>query len=229
MSEINQFDKIESVKKITREAQDPTKDVVDNIDPKGSSNRDHFEALMQQGKTKVAAIEEPSKNTPMEQAARDHKAAVNHDLFQPTSPDKLIAQTERLVGQIDDIKSKLNTPNLEIKGSVQSLLKNKLSHVDDSLRIALTKAGGEYNAPEQQTGVTNPIDRFLGLLTNGQSEISNLTNDLKVLQDNPKAISPANLLLIQIKVGYIQQELEFFSNVLNKALESTKTIMNVQV
>jgi hypothetical protein len=37
------------------------------------------------------------------------------------------------------------------------------------------------------------------------------------------------MLRIQLKVGYITQEVEFFTAVLNKALESTKTIMNVQV
>jgi len=42
-------------------------------------------------------------------------------------------------------------------------------------------------------------------------------------------LSPATMLLIQIKVGYIQQEIELFTSMLNKALESTKTIMNVQV
>jgi hypothetical protein len=42
-------------------------------------------------------------------------------------------------------------------------------------------------------------------------------------------ISPASMLAIQIKVGFISQELDFFTGILNKALESTKTIMNVQV
>jgi hypothetical protein len=46
---------------------------------------------------------------------------------------------------------------------------------------------------------------------------------------NNKEITPANMLRIQMKVSYMQQEIEFFTAVLNKALESTKTIMNVQV
>jgi hypothetical protein len=46
---------------------------------------------------------------------------------------------------------------------------------------------------------------------------------------NGKEISPANMLRIQMKVGYIQQEVEFFTAVLNQALQATKTVFNVQV
>ena len=42
-------------------------------------------------------------------------------------------------------------------------------------------------------------------------------------------ITPANMLAIQMKMGYVQQQIELFTSLLNKALESTKTIMNVQV
>jgi hypothetical protein len=37
------------------------------------------------------------------------------------------------------------------------------------------------------------------------------------------------MLAMQVKVGFVQQEMEFFTGMLNKALESTKTLMNVQV
>jgi hypothetical protein len=49
------------------------------------------------------------------------------------------------------------------------------------------------------------------------------------MSDNGKQFTAADMLAMQIKVGYVQQEIEFFTSLLNKALESTKTIMNVQV
>ena len=76
----------------------------------------------------------------------------------------------------------------------------------------------------------NVISRFLGLLTDGQYRMQNIAQAVNFMaSDTTREINPAKLLLIQIKVGQIQQELEFFAAVLNKALESTKTIMNVQV
>jgi hypothetical protein len=114
-------------------------------------------------------------------------------------------------------------------------MRNKLEHVDTNIRIALSKAGVEtkelahpgvtpVGAPSQ-----NPISRFLGLLTDGQYKLQTLATEVDRWHLNKQEINPATMLAVQIKVNYITQELEFFSSLLNKALESTKTIMNVQV
>jgi hypothetical protein len=118
---------------------------------------------------------------------------------------------------------------LELKGSVQNLLRNKLSHIDENLKIALHRAGVEYVPPQKVEAPKNPIERFLGFLTDGQHQLNTLANDVNLMHLNRKEITPASMLAVQIKVGFIQQELEFFAALLNKALESTKTIMNVQV
>jgi hypothetical protein len=130
---------------------------------------------------------------------------------------------------MDEIKSKLATADLEIKGPVQNLLKRKLTHIDENLKIALDRAGIEAKdvKPTNLDGMTNPIERFLGMLTEGQSHLDGLTNQIASL--NSDEIRPADLLAVQVKVNYVQQELEFFTNLLNKSLESTKTLMNVQV
>jgi hypothetical protein len=73
------------------------------------------------------------------------------------------------------------------------------------------------------------MERFLGLLTHSQAQLGNLAGDIKGITTMDKELSPATMLLLQVKVGYIQQEIELFTSMLNKALESTKTIMNVQV
>lgn len=145
-------------------------------------------------------------------------------------PQQLAAQSKEVIAQIEELKNRLSNPQVEIKDQYKNILRNKLEHVDESLKIALDKAGVEYIAPlaAEQAGNT-PIERFLNLLTQGQHQLGQLGGQIQDLADTKGNISPANLLLVQVKVNYIQQELEFFTSVLNKALEGTKTIMNVQV
>lgn len=194
-------------------------------------NKDYFEALMQQGREKnVAEIQavDPAARKPslMDEVSNLSNRA---DHIHRGNTKDLVAQAQDVIAQIDTIKDKLNTPNLELKSSVQTLLRNKLTHIDENIKIALSKAGVEYKAPEKTLASTNPIERFLGYLTDGQQRLNTLSTDVEKIGDNTSKFTPATMLAMQVKVGYIQQELEFFTSVLNKALESTKTIMNVQV
>jgi hypothetical protein len=142
-----------------------------------------------------------------------------------------MAQANEVIQQIEQVKEKLATPNLEIKGSVQTLMNNKLSHIDESLKVALNRAGIEYTPQtvNPKANLASPIEKFIGLLTHGQYQLQRLSDDVAMMSKSGSNFTPANMLAMQIKVGYIQQEVELFTNVLNKALESIKTIMNVQI
>lgn len=219
-------EKIEKISKVAKSA------LSEESTPKVIPNKEQFDTLMVQDKQKEATTAQQSeaiasnKNPSLMDQIKDVNRRV--DMIKRVNPKDLVAQAQEVIGKIEDIKQKLSTPNLELKKSVQGLLKNKLSHIDDSLRIALTKAGVEYKVPNKADVSANPIERFLGYLTNGQAQLQNLTTDVQTFAAS-KELSPAVMLAVQVKVGYIQQELEFFTNLLNKALESTKTIMNVQV
>ena len=148
------------------------------------------------------------------------------------TPTELIAQTDQVINQIDTLKNQLSTPNISVKSSAVPLLRNKLSHIDESIRIAASHAGTEF--PETQVAPVQPkenaISRFLGMLTDGQYKLQRLSQDVEAISGTSlKDINPAKLLLMQIKVGQVQQEIELFTALLTKSLESTKTIMNVQV
>lgn len=146
------------------------------------------------------------------------------------TPEDLKNQANGLIAQIEDVKTRLANTRTDIKPSYQTLLQNRLTHIDDNLKIALSKAGVEYVPPAQGVkGSLNPIERFIGFLSNGQHQLENLTQTIDQLNSSQTQLTPASMLAIQIKVGYIQQQIELFTNLLNKALESTKTIMNVQV
>lgn len=209
-------------KQIEEEIEEPTRT---------SPNKEQFDALMNldhQRAPTVVKTEAVEKVTLMDQI-RD----INHKVegVSRASPQELVAQAQEVIKQIEEVKTHLATPDLELKGSVQSLLKNKLTHIDESLKVALNRAGIEYTPQElgAKTNLITPIERFIGFLTHGQYQLQKLASDVEMMHLNSENMSPASMLAIQIKVGYIQQEVEFFANMLNKALESTKTIMNVQI
>lgn len=232
------IEKIEEVKKVKgtdnpvtpedlQEAQEQTR-----LPP----DKERFDSLMtqqtDQGKKSTTAVAEDRVEPVTKSSLMDEVRNLNQkvDGFTKIPPTQLVAQANEVINHIESIKQKLSTPNLEIKPGTQTLLQNKLVHIDENLRVALSKAGVEYSPPAQaESKLVNPIERFLGFLTNGQEQLKTISNEVELMHLNRKEITPANMLRIQIKVGYIQQEIEFFAAVLNKALESTKTIMNVQV
>lgn len=235
MTEHNE-DKIEKIEKLSKSARaadggiDEVRDA-DRLPP----NKEHFDSLVntpneqksQRSVNTDGRVEPVTKSSLMDEV---RNLNIRVDRFSTVNAKDLVAQADQVVKQIETIKGKLATPELELKPATQTLLQNKLSHIDENLRVALSKAGLEYNPSSHLENKTvNPVERFLGFLTNGQNQLASLGNEINTMHLTNKEISPANLLRIQMKVGYITQEIEFFTAVLNKALESTKTIMNVQV
>lgn len=225
-------DKVEKIKKIARK-----EGAAKIVEPEEelqrlAPNKEKFDNLMQPAKPEKIVQEthlDPSKKTSLMDEVRElnskEKAA-------KVTPAELVAETEKAINKIDDLKAKLSTSDVSVRESAVPILRNKLTHIDESIRIALSHTGSEF--PEPAAAPIGPkenvISRFLGLLTDGQYKLQTLSTDIaRIAADKTSNINPAKLLLVQIKVGQIQQQLEFFAAVLNKALESTKTIMNVQV
>ena len=147
------------------------------------------------------------------------------------SPEDLRQQAKGMIAQIEQVKTQLAQPSTDIKPSYQTVLRNRLTHIDDNLKIALSKAGVEYTPPVEPTGSksTNPIQRFIGMLSSSQYQLEHLNQTIEQLSLTNASLTPANMLALQMKMGYVQQQMELFTSLLNKSLESTKTIMNVQV
>jgi hypothetical protein len=218
------LDKIEEISKVSKAGGKGAVDgseVVERIAP----DKEQFDSLMRQDITH-SPQQDVSRTNFMDQV-RELNSRVEG--VAKASPDSLIKQTHDAIAQIEEVKNKLSQPGVEIKGSVENLLNNKLSHIDENLKIALNRTGSEYIAPSAPATSTNPIERFLGFLTHGQYQLQKIAQEVNAMHLNKTEISPANMLAIQIKMGYVTQEIEFFTALLNKALESTKTIMNVQV
>ena len=223
------IEKIEKIDKSLRATEDGLTESqeLDRAPP----NKQHFDSLVDNSQaTKAHASEAIGPVTKSSLIDEVRNLNMQVDRFSKVTPKDLVAQADKVIHQIDEIKTKLKSPELDLKPASQTLLQNKLQHIDENLRVALSKAGVEYTPVEHlQNKAVNPIERFLGFLTHGQSQLASLSTEITNMHLNNKEISPANMLRIQMKVGYITQEIEFFSAVLNKALDSTKTIMNVQV
>ena len=225
-------EKIEAIKKVSGSKADENLNVVEKV--QGVANKDYFEALMlqQQQKKQTTTTQEiepattSKKPSLMDQVADLNRKVENVKRVQPTD---IVAQAQDVISRMDAIKEQLALPDQSIRPAYQNLLKNKLTHINENLRIALSAAGVESLPPPQNVASNNPIHRFLGFLTDGQSQMQSIAKEVETMSLNKNNLNAASMLAVQIKIGFIQHELEFFSSVLNKALESTKTIMNVQV
>lgn len=233
-------DKIEAVKKVTKVlGQDPLAEApVEKT--RGTPNKEHFDELMnaEQQKdvgrankiepTAVSADATANKPNSIMDEVKKLNSTVNN--ISTLTPEDLKNKATQIIAQLEEAKTSLSQAGAELKPSYQTVLRNRLSHIDDNLKIALSKAGVEYTAPAvPQQGAANPIERFMGYLTQGQYQLTHLSTTIDQLNLTGAQLTPANMLALQIKVGQIQQEIELFTSLLNKALESTKTIMNVQV
>ena len=78
-------------------------------------------------------------------------------------------------------------------------------------------------------GEKSPAVRFLSFLTESDRKLGHFVDELNSLQLGGQKLTPDKLFAVQVKLSFIQTEVEFFTATLNKALESTKTLMNVQI
>ena len=143
--------------------------------------------------------------------------------------DSLLAQIQLSQNTMGDIQNQLSYPDLKLKSSYKYIVKNKLSDATDNLRAANAKLGG--NVPEEglQTQGTGPLSRFLGYVTDGMNQMTAARQQLSDMKSKGKNLTPGDFLLIQIKLNKAQQELDFTSVLLSKAVDDFKTLMNIQL
>jgi hypothetical protein len=145
------------------------------------------------------------------------------------SYDTLLAQAATTEGTLADLQNQLNTPNLKLKQSHKYLLNNKLADADAHLRAASEKMGAPVLEPTKLSPGMGPINKFLNFIADGVSQVHSAKAHLQALKDKGTAVNPADFLLIQMKMNKAQQELEYSSVVLSKAVEGLKTIMQIQI
>jgi hypothetical protein len=169
----------------------------------------------------------------------DKKPSLLDIAGQPVQPDQAIPPPtasqvldradltkQKFSNAIDLVKQNLDIP---IGAPERASMTASLQHADKYLNQAVTQATGVETKTAIDTSERPPLMRFLNYLTAGQNRLDSLISSINSADLQHNQMSPGALLGVQIRLGFVQTELEFFTNVLNKALESTKTIMNVQI
>lgn len=142
-------------------------------------------------------------------------------------------QAKMAQAALSDVSTQLNTPNLKLRQSSKYILKNKLASANSFIRSASSKLGASESPAGQEEYKTpagaGPLQRFLSLVTDGQNQLEAAQQQLQSLQNKGEALSPGDMLLVQIKLNKAQQEIEYSSLLLSKAVDDMKMMMNIQL
>ncbi len=138
-------------------------------------------------------------------------------------------QTKVASTLLGDVNNQLNTPKLKLKQSTKYLLKNKLQSAKAHLQSASSKLGAPIAEDETMPAGAGPIQKFLGLVTSGQKQLEMTQQHLADIAESGKSMRPADMLMIQIKLSKAQQQLEYSSLLLGKAVDDLKMMMNIQL
>ena len=118
------------------------------------------------------------------------------------------------------------------KANTQSqkyLLRNKLTNANENVRKSAEKTGVDVGPLPTASKRQSPVNKFIGLLTDSQSQLRKSQKMINDLSSEGKTLSPTKLILIQIAISHAQQSLEFASVLLSKAVDSIKTLMQTQI
>lgn len=141
----------------------------------------------------------------------------------------VIRKTENSNTRIEEIKTTLKGLNDgDIAQPYRHSLRNKLTHIDDKLQIALSIAGSE-SKQSPRVSLINPVANFLNSLSHAQTQMGQLGEHLAAMGSRKETLGVADMLAIQIKVQQVQQQLEFFSATLNQAMQGFKQVIQTQV
>ena len=151
--------------------------------------------------------------------------------FQLPAPtqESVLAQMNSTSSVLGDIQNQLNTKNLQLKPSQKYLLRNKITESNALIRSAVTKVGVDPGPMPQGLSQQSPIAKFLALVTDGQNQLHQATASIKNLQGKNGQINSGELLMVQVKLAKAQQELEYSSVLLSKAVDDLKTLFNIQI
>ncbi|MGD2169806.1 MAG: hypothetical protein PVI40_06160 [Chlamydiota bacterium] len=193
--------------------------------PKLTPDKSQFDSYMQQapGQTPGAAPQGTSGVSPMELAQGGLQGA-----NQPTL-DSLLAQVNTTHSNFENVKKMLQTPNLKFKRSQEHLLRNKLSEANTHLMAASNKMGAQVATPMNIPSGASPVERFIGLVTNGENQLHEAQQALLDLKDNEGQLNPGDMMLVQVKLAQAQQNLEYASILLSKTIDVLKQMINIQL
>ncbi|NGX59410.1 MAG: hypothetical protein KR126chlam3_00561 [Chlamydiae bacterium] len=130
---------------------------------------------------------------------------------------------------LGDIATQLKTPKLKLKQSTKYLLKNKLSSAKGHIKSASDKLGAPAAQEQEIPKGSGALQKFLGLITDGQNQLDATQQQIADIAAKGQDMRPADMLLVQIKLSKAQQELQYSSMLLGKAIDDLKQLMGIQL
>lgn len=149
-----------------------------------------------------------------------------------TTPEALTSNAASLHKSFQEPRAHLmsyQSKSIEIPSEFSRQMNARIEHMDKSLIDAKNLSSGIRVESVIDTSSTSPTMRFLSFLTDADKRLGTIVSDINTYTSGGKKLSPEKLLSIQVKLNYVQQEMEFFTNILNRSIESIKTLMNVQI
>lgn len=201
---------------------DPTKSIQPG-EEQGAKPSQSFESFMkeEQGAQGGTKAEGPS---PFDLAAQGKSATTAG----PTH-ESVLGQMNSTSSVLGDLQTQMNNKNLNLRQSQKYLLRNKLTSANQNIRAAAKKTGVDTGDPPTQFNRKNPVAKFLGLLSDSQSQLQSAQSSIQNLNSNGQSLNPGDLLMIQVKMAKAQQELEYSSVLLSTAVSDIKTLFNIQL
>ncbi len=161
-------------------------------------------------------------------AVSDHHKKLAQSIDGRASVHQLVDNSKDVAQVVAQLREQLDDPSVELKRSTQRLLQEKLTNINENLQVALSKVGLEHALPPDGGRLIEGVRKFIGMLSYSQRSLEMLGQRVSMLSTEGN-ISPATMLTVQVKMHTVVQELEFFTSLLSKSVESIKTVMNVQV
>lgn len=196
-----------------------------------------FSSFMKTGESPLANTGKTPMISPFDLMQSGHssipqQAATTDDLLGKVS--RAHNTIENITNQLKDASQLKNASQLQFKlrSSDKYLIKDKLKNTTASLRTVNAKLGVNEEKPEQETPPTKfqgPLGKFMNYLADGQQQLVSAQRQLQSLKAKGDSLSPADFLMVQIKLNKAQQELDFTSVLLANAVSGFKTLMNVQL
>jgi len=246
MAEQKFHEKIEAIEKLNR--VEPSKPLATDaiaLEEVSAPSKVKFDVALQkaddaiqQSKLTIAqqqAIAEASskKPSPMEMSS-----SLKIQYLEPISQSDVVQKAQdtsnryrQAISTTSDLytTSQKDGHSLTVTPATDAQLSDKLIHADTEIKAALSESGAEVKATDFQDLAQKPLVKYLNMLSNGDVQLNSLMTQINAISASGQKANPEQLFAIQIKLNFVQQQLEFFTNVLNKTLESIKTTMNVQV
>lgn len=129
---------------------------------------------------------------------------------------------------LGNLFQQLSNPNLKLRADQMRNLSKNIEGLHENIQSAAAQLGVPKGNPSTLSE-ENPFVRFLSLVAEGQSQLQGATQAIQHLSEGGKTLNPAQFLLVQVKLNRAQQQIEFSSVLLSKAVDAMKNLFSVQI